>query len=70
QLDRPLLDGTTLRQRYLDGRDVTTVPAFLACSFGVNVAVITKDDRLVITLRNADLGSGRNEWNSSANEGF
>ncbi|MCA1606356.1 MAG: hypothetical protein LC775_12990 [Acidobacteria bacterium] len=70
QLDRPLSDGTTLRQRYVDGRDVADVPAFLACSFGVNVAVITKDDRLVITLRSEDLGSGRNQWNSSANEGL
>jgi hypothetical protein len=69
QLDRPLSDGTTLRERYLSGRDVADVPAFLSCSFGVNVAVVTRDERLVVSLRSGELGSGRNRWNSSVNEG-
>lgn len=69
RLDEPLEDGSTLRQRYLDGHDPSEVPAFLGSSFGVNVAVVTRDRWLVFSLRSGDVGSGRALWNSSANEG-
>lgn len=69
QLDRDLGDGTTLRQTYLDGRNpVDEVPTFMSCSLGMNMAVVTADDRLIFSRRSADVGSRPGSWNSSANE--
>jgi hypothetical protein len=67
QLDRLMSDGTTLRTRYLSsGPEVA--PAFMNCSFGTNVAMVTKDGKLVIAKRSLALGSRPGTWNSSANE--
>jgi hypothetical protein len=67
QLDRPMKDGTTLRTRYL-GNGPEAAPAFMNCSFGTNVAVVSKDHKLVIAKRSLALGSRPGVWNSSANE--
>ncbi|CAM3275888.1 caspase, EACC1-associated type [Stackebrandtia soli] len=70
RLDTPLRDGTTLRSRFLDGRHHDDVPAFMRNSFGVNVAVVTSDSRVVIARRAGTIGSQPGLWNSSVNEGL
>jgi hypothetical protein len=74
KLDIPLRPGqdATLRSEYLDGVDPATAPAFLACSFGVNVAVETGPDRKMVFSRRSSqvLGENALRWNSSVNEGL
>jgi hypothetical protein len=70
RLDDQLSDGGTLRSEYLDGRDPREVPEFMRSSFGLNVAVVTADDWLVVSRRSSRLGIGQGQWNSSANEGL
>jgi hypothetical protein len=67
QLDRPMKDGSTLRARYLSAGP-EAAPAFMNCSFGTNVAMVTRDRKLLIAKRSATLGSRPGVWNSSANE--
>lgn len=68
QLDRELPGGDTLRSRYLDGRDPLAAPAFLASSFGTNVALVTADNQLIFARRSSSVGSQPGMWSSSANE--
>ncbi|MFJ9818410.1 hypothetical protein ACIRU3_24725 [Streptomyces sp. NPDC101151] len=70
QLDRRLPDGATPRTRYLDPEDPLTAPAFLQCSFAVNVAVVTADDMLVVSRRSNRVRMAPGVWNSSVNEGL
>ncbi|MFF4015591.1 hypothetical protein [Streptomyces sp. NPDC001843] len=70
QLDRRLPDGTTPRSRYLDPDRPLTAPAFLQCSFAVNVAVVTADDMLVVSRRSERVRMAPGVWNSSVNEGL
>ncbi|GAA1948882.1 hypothetical protein [Kitasatospora viridis] len=70
QLDRRLPDGSTLRSRHLDPDRPLDAPAFLQCSLGVNVAVVTADDMLVVTRRSNRVRTGPGIWNSSVNEGL
>lgn len=67
QLDRLMRDGATLRERYLSNGP-EAAPAFMNCSFGTNVAMVTKDHKLVVAKRSSVLGSRPGVWNSSANE--
>ncbi|MER8236184.1 hypothetical protein ACIRQY_23310 [Streptomyces sp. NPDC101490] len=69
QLDRRLPDGTTLRSRYLDPDRPLEAPAFLQCSLGVNIAVVTADDLLVVSRRSDQVRMAPGTWNSSVNEG-
>ncbi|MFG2844744.1 hypothetical protein ACGF12_16450 [Kitasatospora sp. NPDC048296] len=69
QLDRRLPDGTTLRSRYLDPDHPLEAPAFLQCSLGVNIAVVTADDMLVVSRRSDRVRMAPGTWNSSVNEG-
>ncbi|WP_245237405.1 hypothetical protein RFN58_00390 [Streptomyces iakyrus] len=70
QLDRRQPDGTTLRERYLDPDRPLDAPAFLQCSFGVNIAVVTADHLLVVSRRADHVRSGPGLWGSSVNEGL
>ncbi|MBT2439888.1 hypothetical protein J7E93_07065 [Streptomyces sp. ISL-36] len=70
QLDRRLPDGSTPRSRYLDPEDPLTAPAFLQCSFAVNVAVVTSDHLLVVSRRSNRVRMAPGVWNSSVNEGL
>ncbi len=70
QLDRRLPDGTTPRSRYLDPDEPLKAPSFLRCSLGVNVAVVTADDMLVVTRRSDRVRMAPGVWNSSVNEGL
>lgn len=70
QLDRRLADGTTPRSRYLTPDDPLRAPAFLQCSFAVNVAVVTTDDLLVVSQRSDRVRMAPGVWNSSVNEGM
>lgn len=45
-------------------------PAFLQCSFAVNVAVVTADDLLVVSQRSDRVRMAPGVWNSSVNEGL
>lgn len=73
-LDRPQCEGNeaTLRGEYLESADPTMAPAFLSCSFGVNIAVETGVDHKMVFARRSDHCAGKNNgrWNSSANEGL
>jgi hypothetical protein len=71
-LDRRQRDGVTLREEYLERKDPVEAPAFMSCSFGVNVAVETGPDRKMIFSRRSARVAGPNtqRWNSSANEGL
>ncbi|MEV8319943.1 hypothetical protein AB0Q95_37880 [Streptomyces sp. NPDC059900] len=70
QLDRRLADGTTPRSRHLDPDDPLRAPAFLQCSFAVNVAVVTADEMLVVSRRSDRVRMAPGVWNSSVNEGM
>ncbi|MFD7324617.1 hypothetical protein ACFV9D_26555 [Streptomyces sp. NPDC059875] len=70
QLDRRLPDGSTPRSRYLDAEQPLTAPAFLQCSFAVNVAVVTSDHLLVVSRRSDRVRMAPGVWNSSVNEGL
>ncbi|WP_037835352.1 MULTISPECIES: hypothetical protein [unclassified Streptomyces] len=70
QLDRRLPDGTTPRSRYLDSDEPLRAPAFLQCSLGINIAVVTADDMLVVTRRSDRVRMAPGVWNSSVNEGL
>jgi hypothetical protein len=70
QHDRQFSDGTTIKQRYIDGKSLDEIPDFIFSSFGINVAVVTSDQFLIVSHRSGKLGSGGNEWNVSANEGL
>ncbi|MEU3660866.1 translation initiation factor 2 [Streptomyces sp. NPDC032940] len=73
-LDRPLREGSdaTLRSQYLENADPVRAPAFLSCSFGVNVAVETGVDKKMVFARRSTVVEGHNKerWNSSVNEGM
>ncbi|SEL14035.1 hypothetical protein [Streptacidiphilus jiangxiensis] len=69
QLDRRLPDGGTLRSRHLDPDRPLEAPAFLQCSLGVNIAVVTADDMLVVSRRSDRVRMAPGTWNSSVNEG-
>ncbi|MCX5378640.1 hypothetical protein [Streptomyces sp. NBC_00091] len=70
QLDRRLPDGSTPRARHLDPDRPLTAPAFLQCSFGLNVAVVTSDHLLVVSQRSDRVRMAPGLWNSSVNEGL
>ncbi|WP_093610351.1 hypothetical protein [Streptomyces indicus] len=70
QLDRRLPDGTTPRDRYLDPDRPLTAPAFLQCSFGINVAVVTSDHLLVVSRRADTVRMAPGLWGASVNEGL
>ncbi|MFC9729017.1 hypothetical protein ACFWGM_00730 [Streptomyces roseolus] len=70
QLDRRLPDGSTPRGRWLDPDAPLSAPAFLQCSFGVNIAVVTADDLLVVSRRGDRVRTAPGLWNSSVNEGL
>ncbi|WP_037836079.1 hypothetical protein [Streptomyces sp. NRRL F-5650] len=73
-LDTPLRAGSdaTLRSQYLENADPVKAPAFLSCSFGVNVAVETAADGKMVFARRSTVVEGHNKerWNSSVNEGL
>jgi len=68
QLDRPFRDGTTPRTRYLEGVLPEDAPGFMACAFGTNMAVVTSDNKLIVSMRSSRVASFANLWSSSANE--
>ena len=70
-LDRPVPDERrTFREKYLgDFQWHRPVPAF-SSSFGVNVSVVTSDEKLVIRRRSAVVGSRPNQYTIAANEGL
>ncbi|MFE5483328.1 hypothetical protein [Streptomyces sp. NPDC056527] len=70
QLDRRMPDGSTPRSRYLNPEHPLTAPAFLQCSFGVNIAVVTSDHLLAVSQRGDRVRMAPGLWNSSVNEGL
>ena len=68
QLDRQFTDGSTPQQRYIDPYDPLNAPAFMSCSLGTNVAVLTWDKKFIFSRRSNVVGSFPGLWNSSANE--
>ncbi|MFF9014483.1 hypothetical protein ACF09C_16120 [Streptomyces sp. NPDC014870] len=70
QLDRRMPDGATPRSRYLDTERPLEAPAFLQCSFAVNIAVVTADHLLAVSRRGDRVRSAPGLWNSSVNEGL
>jgi hypothetical protein len=70
QLDRRFPGGATPRTRYLEGRELSQVPDFMRSCFGLNVAVVTCDDWLLVSRRSSRVVTGKGQWNSSANEGL
>ncbi|MFB7372937.1 hypothetical protein ACFC0D_24170 [Streptomyces sp. NPDC056222] len=70
QLDRRMPDGTSPRSRYLDPEEPLNAPAFLQCSFGVNIAVVTSDHLLAVSQRSNRVRMAPGAWNSSVNEGL
>ncbi|MEV7520689.1 hypothetical protein [Streptomyces sp. NPDC091371] len=70
QLDRRLPDGSTPRALHLDPERPLDAPAFLQCSFGINVAVVTADHLLVVSRRSDRVRLAPGLWNSSVNEGL
>ncbi|MEU9335582.1 translation initiation factor 2 [Streptomyces sp. NPDC048290] len=71
-LERRQDNGLTLRKQYLEDRDPVEAPAWMNCSFGVNVALETgKDTKMLFSRRSAQVAGPNNaRWNSSANEGL
>ncbi|MFF8729449.1 translation initiation factor 2 [Streptomyces sp. NPDC015171] len=71
-LERQQENGLTLRKQYLEDKDPAEAPAWMNCSFGVNVALETgKDGKILFSRRSAQVaGPNSARWNSSANEGL
>ncbi|MER8235178.1 translation initiation factor 2 [Streptomyces sp. NPDC101490] len=71
-LDRTQENGLTLREQYLESQDPVDAPAYMNCSFGVNVALETGlDGRMLFSHRSPRVAGPHNDhWNSSANEGL
>ncbi|CAM5300633.1 translation initiation factor 2 [Streptomyces narbonensis] len=71
-LGRRQENGRTLREQYLESQDPVHAPAWMNCSFGVNVAVETgKDGKMLFSRRSSHVaGPNSSRWNSSANEGL
>jgi hypothetical protein len=70
QLDRRFPGGATPRSRYLESRELSQVPDFMRSCFGLNIAVVTSDDWLLVSRRSNRVVTGKGQWNSSANEGL
>lgn len=70
QLDRRLPGGATPRSLYVEGRKPREIPDFMKSCFGLNVAVVTADNWLVISRRSNEVEVGKGLWNSSVNEGL
>lgn len=68
QLDRPLQDGSTPRQKYIANRPLSDVPSFMACSLGVNVVLVTSDGQVLLSKRSPDVALFPGLWSVSANE--
>ncbi|GAB2813134.1 hypothetical protein GCM10022221_08540 [Actinocorallia aurea] len=71
-LERKQENGLTLREQYLESEDPVHAPAWMNCSFGVNVALETgRDGKMLFSRRSAHVaGPNTSKWNSSANEGL
>ncbi|MEU3995131.1 translation initiation factor 2 [Streptomyces fungicidicus] len=71
-LERKQRNGLTLRKQYLESEDPVHAPAWMNCSFGVNVALETgRDGKMLFSRRSAHVaGPNSSRWNSSANEGM
>lgn len=73
-LDREIeVEGkkTTLRNLYLENKDPWGPPiSFLAHSFGINLAVITSDNYLLLAQRSSHVSSRPLVWNVAVNEGL
>jgi serine/threonine protein kinase len=61
---------TTIRQKYFPVFDIERPNPWLTHSFGINLAVITRDRKLVLTQRNAFVATGKKLFNIPANEGM
>ncbi|MCZ7373561.1 hypothetical protein [Micromonospora sp. WMMC250] len=68
RLDRRLVGGATPRSLYVDGRQPGQIPDFMRSSFGMNVAVVTADNWLVVSRRSARTATGQDMWAPSVNE--
>lgn len=63
--------NTTLRKLYLENYDPWGAPIpFLAHSFGINLAVITSDNYLLLAQRSSHVKSRPLIWNVAVNEGL
>jgi len=70
-LDHTLPDGTTVRRKYYAGIDPRNITRdFLFHSFGVNLAVITSDERLIVVQRSESVDILPDVLNSSVDEGL
>ncbi|NPV29983.1 MAG: hypothetical protein HPY58_10110 [Firmicutes bacterium] len=73
-LDRELYvndEKFTLRDKYLAGKDPYGKPvAFLAHSFGINLAVLTRDNYVLLVQRSVNVKSRPGLWNIAVNEGL
>jgi len=71
-LDRYVIDDQrnrlTVREKYL--KDVTwdSVVPYLATTFGIQVAIITRDGFLIVSERSSRVGAWRGHFNASVNE--
>ncbi|MFD6651379.1 hypothetical protein [Micromonospora sp. B006] len=68
RLDRRLQGGATPRSLYLDGREPSQMPDFMRSSFGLNIAVVTADNWLMVSRRSRRMATGRDMWAPSVNE--
>ncbi|NUM45498.1 MAG: hypothetical protein HUU38_12410 [Anaerolineales bacterium] len=60
----------TLRQKYLQGHELSNPIPFLSNGFGIALAVITKDKKLILTRRNTNIGVRPGQLDSSVVEGI
>lgn len=70
QLDRRFADGTTPRRRYIEPIGPQSAPAFMSCSLGTSVLVITADNYVLLRCRSREVGSRPGFWGVSADEGL
>ncbi|MCO1593941.1 hypothetical protein M8C17_02070 [Micromonospora sp. RHAY321] len=68
RLDRRFPGGATPRSLYLDGREPRQIPDFMRSSFGINMAVVTADNWLVVSRRSPRTATGQDMWAPSVNE--
>lgn len=68
-LDTTLPSGTTIRRKYLNGKEYLTTPIpFLAQGFGVSLVGLTKDRKMILTRRSDNAGARPGELDVSVVE--
>ncbi len=64
------LDDKEFREEYFPDENWTKPAPYFAHSFGINLLIITKDERIILTKRSESVGTNKGMYHISMNEGL